>query len=105
MENKKGIRNHKFAVIFITSWTIFCILTREDGSNNYNQGKDFPKPDPSKGQALGYDYKKGEYKYESHWPKGKPLKETKVDKGKPYIHQEDVTEDIDPQEIRDYYGY
>lgn len=29
----------------------------------------FPKPDPSKGTSLGYDFNKGDYRYASEYPR------------------------------------
>lgn len=123
---KKGnrLQDHPGKLIFLA---IVASLVIYDINSSSSTSTDFPKADPSKGQAWGFNYEKNEYKYESYWPKDKPIPDSPLDimnskskRGKKstygpnpiHIHsidvqsaQDETDEEIDSQEIIDYYGH
>ena len=103
MQNGKRLKDHPGKIALVV---FIGIMSWVSQPKTNRVGDNFPRPDPSKGPAWGYDFKKGDYRYKSEWPKDKPLPEAKhSNKGEdpPYVPSVDM--DIDPQEVRDYYGY
>lgn len=73
-------------LILIISWSLvgtMCYCSRTP--DKPLQGSDFPKPDSTKGKAIGWDFDKQEYRYHQPNPKAKyeisPVNEIKTYKG------------------------
>jgi len=65
MQNSNHIKDHKGKIAMLVIVAVFSIISSKKA--DYTQGYNFPKPDPSRGAAWGYDPKTKDYRYESHW--------------------------------------
>lgn len=70
-------------LIVILSWTLIGSMWYINTNRGELAGSDFPKPDPNKGIAIGWDFDKQEYRYHEPNPKTndivKPIKNYKPD--------------------------
>ena len=94
-------KSHNGLLIFGISVT-FTLLVIFGQPDKLEKDKSyfFPKSDPSRGDAIGWDFNKNQYKYKSSWYDTHP-RETR----KEYINRvsSEPTEDID--HLKNYYGY
>lgn len=96
-EENKRKRRILIQILLIIAFAIVLALTNDENSYT-NKQEEFPKPDPSKGQSLGYSFERGEYRYATEYDGS-----TSISTPKSYGNKCECTED-EARDILDYKG-